>query len=122
MKKENRNTYTALNDLFKENQIELNSFDWALNDIENAQELFNYLHDNSFLDVEIIYYSKAIQYLKENDPSLCDSLELASEWGYELKNINSELLASLLATQKLFESLAELDEEITEIFNEFLNA
>ena len=45
---------------------------------------------------EIIYYANAIEYLSENDPSLNDSISLAIDMWYELKNINSELLANLL--------------------------
>jgi|SRR5690625_796301 len=50
---------------------------------------------------EVIYYSKAIKYLSENDPSLQISLELAKDLGYSLENINSELLATLLLQNEL---------------------
>ena len=43
----------------------------------NTNEIFDMLHDNGFFNVEIIYYSRAIKYLQENDPSLCESLEIA---------------------------------------------
>jgi len=45
--------------------------------------------------IEIIYYSKAIVYLQNNDASLIDSLVIAEELGYKIENINSELLATL---------------------------
>lgn len=58
---------------------------------------------------EIIYNHTAIKFLAENDASLIASLEIASDLGYETKNLNSELLATLLLQQKLGEELAELD-------------
>ena len=65
----------------------------------NTDEIQEELQDNGFFDVEIIYYSKAIKYLQENDASLYRSLEIAEEMGYTLENINSELLASLHASR-----------------------
>ena len=52
-------------------------------------------------DVNITYYSNAMEYLSRNDASLQASMELASEMGYEVANLNSEILASILASQKL---------------------
>jgi len=66
----------------------------------DVNDIFDDLQNNGFFDVEIIYYCKAIEYLKENDSSLWDSLEIAKEYGYTLENINSELLASLHATKQ----------------------
>ena len=65
----------------------------------DTHQIFEELHDNGFFDVEVIYYSKAIDYLKENDASLSESIEIASECGFTLENINSELLASLHASK-----------------------
>ena len=84
----------------------------------DADELFNDLQDNGYFNEEVIYYSSAIRYLKENDPSLTESLEIATEYGYEAKNLNSELLASLHASQKkentFFEDIAP---ELENLFN-----
>tara|TARA_Y100000004_G_scaffold170535_1_gene205672 strand:- start:300 stop:740 length:441 start_codon:yes stop_codon:yes gene_type:complete len=65
-----------------------------------ADEIQEELQDNGFFNEDIIYYHTAMKYLKENDPSLSESLELAAELGYETQNINSELLASLHASRK----------------------
>ena len=65
-----------------------------------ADEIRDELQDNGFFNEDIIYYYNAIEYLKENDTSLCESLELAAEMGYQTENINSELLASLHASRK----------------------
>lgn len=77
-----------------------------LEDIEDFEELEDYINNlnnnnnNEITQEEIIYYDNAIEYLAKNDASLLDSLELAEELGYTIKNINSELLASLLKTQE----------------------
>ena len=65
----------------------------------DTHQIFDELHDNGFFNVEIIYYSKAIEYLQENDASLCESIEIATEYGFTLDNINSETLASLHASR-----------------------
>jgi len=65
----------------------------------DTDEIFQELQDNGFFNVDIIYYSKAIKYLQENDCSLSESIEIATEYGYTLENINSELLASLHASR-----------------------
>ena len=66
----------------------------------DTHQIFEELHDNGFFNVEIIYYSKAMDYLRENDPSLCESIELAQELGFSLDNLNSEALASLHASHQ----------------------
>ena len=76
------------------------------------------LSENSAFDVEIIYSSNAIEYLAKNDPSLSTSLELAADLGYEIKNLNSELLASLLASQESREQFDALESEIDAFFAE----
>ena len=67
---------------------------------------------------EIIYYSKAIEYLKENDPSLNRSLSIAKEFGLEIDNLNSELLATLLYQEELSEEYSEIQNEVEQIFEE----
>lgn len=70
---------------------------------------------------EIIYYSRAIEYLSENDPSLNESLSLASELGYTTENLNSEILATLLYQQDLNNEWNEISTEIEEYFEEYEN-
>ena len=75
-----------------------------------------------FFNVEIIYYYKAIEYLKENDCSLSDSIELAVEIGYTLKNINSETLASLHASRQREEIFYnEIEPQLDKIYYEDKN-
>lgn len=90
-------------------------------DFENAYEsIYEQIQDNNGFEIEVIYYSNAIEYLKKNDPSLRESLEIASELGYTIENINSELLAALLASQNAIENFSKLESEINTFFNELL--
>ena len=79
-------------------------------DLTDVNDLFDDLQENGYFNEEVIYYSSAIRYLKDNDPSLTESLEIATEYGYEAKNLNSEVLATLHASQKkentFFEDIA----------------
>jgi len=76
------------------------------------------LSENNAFNVEIIYYHNAIKYLAEHDCSLETSVGLALEIGYDLKSINSELLASLLASQESREQFDALQSEIEAFFAE----
>lgn len=71
--------------------------------ITDINQLRDYLEeineDGEITYVEVIYYSFAIKYLAENDPSLKESLEIASEYGHNINQLNSELLAGLLKTK-----------------------
>ena len=82
------------------------------------QSIYEMIDENGGFDIEIIYYSNAINYLKENDSSLHESIEIALEYGYELKSINSELLASLLAERNARDEFSELEKEINDFFSE----
>jgi len=66
----------------------------------DVHQIYDELQDNGFFNVDIIYYSKAIKYLQENDASLSESIEIATEYGFTLENINSETLASLHASRQ----------------------
>lgn len=89
-----------------------------IEDIQDFDDLYELLDDNRAFEVEIIYYSEAIKYLMEHDASLRESMEIASEYGFETSNINSELLASLLASQKVREDFYSYQDEINEILSE----
>jgi len=89
-------------------------------DFENGDGIFDQIREqldsaNAF-DTEIIYYSRAMEFLTEHDTSLKRSLEIAQEMGYEPKNLSSEVLASLLAGEVNREDFAELETEITDFF------
>jgi hypothetical protein len=100
-------------------EIDLSYF--ADEDHQSTDDLRDAIEDGNGFDVEIIYYSNAIDYLQKNDPSLKESLEIAHELGYEAKNLNSELLASLLASQNARTEFEEITSKIDDFFEE-LNA
>lgn len=76
---------------------------------------------SSIQENEVIYYSRAMEYLSENDPSLRKSLDLASEYGFSLDNLSSELLATILMQSELSEELDEDDIHniIDDVLSEF---
>lgn len=92
------------------------------NEFETFDEIRTILDNNNAFQVEIIYYSNAIKYLQENDPSLRESLGIAQEFGYEVKNLNSEILASLLASENCRNEFEELENEISDLISELLES
>lgn len=86
--------------------------------IESYDDIYNQIEENQGFEIEIIYSSNAIEYLANNDPSLQESCNLAFNMGYDVSNINSELLATLLASQNAREEFQELKNEIDEFFEE----
>ena len=81
-----------------------------------AESIFDMINDNGGFNVDIIYYSNAIEYLKRHDNCLTESIEIAIEYGYTLENINSELLASLLASKKSMIDFWDYQDEINNFF------
>jgi hypothetical protein len=87
-------------------------------DINSFDDLYEKLDWNNGFDVEIIYYASAMEYLRMHDSSLRCSMEIAEEHGYTLSSINSELLASLLASSVCRDEFMELKSEIDDFFDE----
>jgi hypothetical protein len=83
--------------------IDISSIDFDIDNINNFQEFEELLTENNLLDTDIIYYSNAIEYLQKHDNSLKISLGLALDLGYNLADINSEILASILCSENLRE-------------------
>ena len=94
------------------NLIDIDNIDHS--DAYNS--IYEMISDNNGFDIDIIYYFDAINYLKENDSSLKESINIALEYGYTLESINSELLASLLASQNAREEFSELQYKIDKFF------
>ena len=88
-----------------------------IEDIENANDLYEDLNDIEAFNIDIIYYNRAMKYLSDNDNSLYESVTIASEMGISTENINSELLASLHASQKAREDFHGITDEIDEILS-----
>ena len=96
----------------------------SLVDIDNIDHanafdsICDMIEANNGFDIDVIYYSNAIDYLSKNDPSLKKSLNIAVELCYEVQNLNSEILASLLASKLVREEFYELESEINDFFEE----
>ena len=90
-----------------------------LTDFDNVfDQITDILQGNNALSVDIIYYYNAMEYLSNNDTSLNESLQIASELSYKVENLNSEVLASLLASENNREEWAEKEQEIEDFFAE----
>jgi|SRR5690625_559963 len=85
-------------------RIDINDFLEVSNSIEDLYESI----EDQIRNYEVIYYSRAMELLSEEDPSLIESLSLAHEMGYEPKDLNSEILATLLIQQRMLEELWEI--------------
>jgi hypothetical protein len=96
------------------NYVDIDNIDMS-NPFDSICEM---IEDNNGFDNEIIYYSNAMDYLSENDPSLQESLGLAYDMGYTADNLNSEILATLLASQNVRDEFYQLEDEINEFFEE----
>ena len=85
-------------------------------DATDIDELSEYIDEqtNGF-EVEITYYNKALEYLTDNDPSLQYSLKIAHDIGYTTNQLDSELLATLLATKNEREAYDEIKDELNDI-------
>lgn len=81
-------------------------------------DIFEQIAVNGGFDIEIIYYSEAIDYLSDNDPSLSESIGLAIERGFSLDSLDSATLASLLASQTERDDFCNLADEINAFFEE----
>ena len=91
-------------------------------DLEDAKDFERYFEELEYSthQTECIYYSNAMKYLTEHDNSLSESLEIASEMGYEVGDLNSELLATLLMQRKELEALYDAKNDFEDLYNEFI--
>jgi intracellular sulfur oxidation DsrE/DsrF family protein len=96
------------------NYVDIDNID-MLNPFESIYQM---IEENGGFDIEIVYYSNAIDFLAKTDPSLTESLEIAAGYGYEVKNLNSEILASLLASENVRSGFYGLESEINSFFEE----
>lgn len=87
--------------LTEEKEVDLDKFE------EDARDYISQ-------SVQVIFYHSAIDYLKNNDPSLRESLEIAAEFGFSLDKLNSEMLATMLLQRTIEEALGEFMSELRE--------
>lgn len=86
----------------------------SIDDLERMEDIERSINEQS----DIIYYSRAIEFLSKNDPSLTDSLSLAGEFGYKPENLNSEILASILNNDMMRQEYWKCRDDIQEILDE----
>ena len=107
-------------DKFFREEIKMNEIDVMYHidaeEVNSFDDVYEAIDNDGGFNVEVIYYTTAMEYLMERDPSLRESLEIAEEYGYTADNINSELLASLLASKECREEFMSYEDEITEFF------
>jgi hypothetical protein len=116
-----KNREDRIREFVKSLHCDIDIWDYICNDtdsITDFESMRDTIDDNGGFNVDVIYYSVAIKYLAENDPSLQESIGLANEYGCTTENINSELLASLLASQNARIGFEELRTEIEDFFEE----
>jgi predicted hydrocarbon binding protein len=119
-------TKSQLIEIFKETRylndyLDINSIlnEDYYSEITTIEELTERIEER-IQETEVIYYSEAISILKEEDQSLTESFEIAEEFGYTLKNLNSEVLATLIVQTRLNEELYDFIKEVEDkgIFEE----
>jgi hypothetical protein len=128
----NKSQLKQFTEIVQEREKYYNFNDYVMNYLDETEleaigdetELIEYLElanqDFNITQAEVIYYATAIDYLKEYDQSLQESLEIAHEMGYTADNLDSEKLASLLKSRNNEEDyqtfLREVESDISELF------
>jgi len=96
-------------------------FDWDSIDWEDAgNKLYNVIDTDSGFEFEFSHYGTAMEYLSKNDYSLTNSLQIASDLGYEVDNLNSVILASIMVSQEMKEEFLKVEYKITDFFTDLL--
>ena len=95
------------------------SFDMDEDEVNSADNVIEYLEER-INEIEVIYYANAMKILSEYDPSLQESLGFADELGYSCRDLNSELLATILCQEWARQDLYEIRDDIEEVVDEWL--
>ncbi len=93
---------------FNQELIDNLDIEYVLDNADCADDISDGLNE-LISQEDIIYSFNAMEYLLENDQSLCESINIAVEYGYELNHVNSELLATLLFQQNLHQLASSID-------------
>lgn len=91
---------------------------YMLDSNTNAKDFIERIAE-SINEQDIVYSSNAIKYLEKNDSSLFYSLQLASEYGYTVEDLSSEILATVLYQDNLRKSFYGLREDIENAIEEY---
>jgi len=92
-----------------------------VDNIESYDQLYEELDSAGAFWQEVIYYTNAMDFLKKNDASLNECLEIADEYGYQVRDLNSEILATVLKTKLCKQDFFVLEGEINEFLNNYKN-
>ena len=95
------------------------SFNMDESEIGSADDVFEYIEEK-INEIEVIYYDNAMKILSKYDPSLQESLEYASDLGYDCKDLNSELLATIACQEWARQDLDDIKDDIEEVVEEWL--
>ena len=110
------NKLERLKELVRNNNLDID-IDYIYDENKDFDQLnedvIQYIHES-----EIIYYSKAMAYLSENDNSLYESIKEAIRAGYTIEKLNSELLATLLYQQNFTNEWYNISEQVEQILND----
>ena len=110
------NKLERLKELVRNNNLDID-MDYIYDENKDFDQLnedvIQYIHES-----EIIYYSKAMSYLSENDNSLYESIKEAIREGYPIEKLNSELLATLLYQQNFTNEWYNISEQVEQILND----
>lgn len=93
--------------------------DVDIEDIESEDDLYQSGVDYIYEHSDIIYYDRAMEFLQKNDPSLREAFDCAEEFGYDVKSLNSELLATLLNTRYNIDDWGKDYQSIWEAMEEY---
>jgi len=114
MKKTTKEQKELLDEMYKETGIDI-AYILENDKPETIDELVD-LIEEEVSEIQVIYYSNAIKYLAENDPSLTECLALANEYCYEFSDLDSETLATILKQEKAKEALPKYRTLLDEAF------
>ena len=84
-----------------------------VSDLERVEDIERSISEQC----EIIYYSRAMEFLSEHDPSLHEAMDCAEEYGYSPKDLSSEILATLLNERYMRNAYWECRDEIQDILD-----
>lgn len=111
-----------IKEIFKNTELCIDiDFEYYLTneEINSVECIERILDENDCFNVEVMYYHRAIEFLMKNDSSLKESLGIASDFGFEISSLNSETLASLLASQMIRGEFSEYYSELENLIEEF---
>lgn len=95
-------------------ELELSEIAEMIKDGTRIEDIQEYIEER-INEIEVIYYDTALKILADEDPSLKTSLGLASDLGYSLDRLNSEILATLVLQDACRTELAENLDAISEL-------